>query len=53
MGVRIFLNADLRHVNFSRSSRYKAGFIGATIDSTTLWDQALIGKTTLSQEGAR
>ena len=49
----LFLNADLRHVNFSRSSLYKAGFIGATIDSTTLWDQALIGKTTLSQEGAR
>lgn len=49
----IFLKADLRNTDFSKSSLFKAGFTGATIDSTTLWDHALIGKTTLSQEGPR
>ncbi|MHB8369622.1 MAG: pentapeptide repeat-containing protein [Leptospirales bacterium] len=46
----IFLKADLRGVDFSHGSLYKAGFTGAQIDRSTLWDRALIGKTTLSQE---
>ena len=43
----LFLKADLRFADFSFGSLYKAGFTGAQIDGTTLWDRALIGKTVL------
>ena len=43
----LFLKADLRFADFSFGSLYKAGFTGAQIDGTTLWDRALVGKTVL------
>lgn len=46
----LFLKADLRGVDFSHGSLFKAGFTGAQIDRSTLWDHALIGKTTLTRE---
>lgn len=47
----VFLDADLRFANFSGSSLYKGCVTGAKMDHTTLFDQALIGKTTITPGG--
>ncbi|MHB1758258.1 MAG: DUF2169 family type VI secretion system accessory protein [Leptospirillum sp.] len=47
----VFLNADLRFANFSGSSLYKACVTGAQIDDSTLFDHALLGKTTITPGG--
>ena len=47
----VFQNADLRFSDFSRASLYKACTNGAKVDESTVIDQALLGKTTLSPGG--
>jgi uncharacterized protein YjbI with pentapeptide repeats len=44
----VFLKADLRFANFSGSSLYKGCDTEAQIDDSTLFDQALLGKTTIT-----
>jgi len=44
----VFLKADLRFANFSGSSLYKGCVTEAQIDDSTLFDQALLGKTTIT-----